>query len=79
MLNPAKLDKNAQKGAILYALNVLKAKKVVKNQKEFAALLGVTEQTISAALNNKGRSHLVIQGLAGFLKISVCRRFADLC
>lgn len=50
MKKDPKIDKNAQIGAILYAFYALKAQKVVKTQREFAAKAGIHEQSLSAAL-----------------------------
>lgn len=51
-----KMEKTEQRAAIQYAFNTLKARGVIKSQKQFAHLLGVSEQTISYAFNDKGRS-----------------------
>lgn len=67
MKNHENTPKSAKIGAILYAFNVLKARKVVKTQKEFAQLIGVSDQTISSAFNGKGRS----------LNDTLVRRIAD--
>lgn len=52
----AKMSKEEQIGTLLYAFNILKARRAVRNQKDFAALLGVSEQTISYAFAGRGRS-----------------------
>ena len=55
MEKPTKFDKNAQIGAILYAFNALKAKNIVKTQKDFADIIGVSANTLSAAIRGQGR------------------------
>lgn len=50
MKGDTKTDKNAQISAILYVFYALKAQKVVKSQRDFAAKAGVHEQSLSAAL-----------------------------
>ena len=45
--------KNAQIGEILAVYNALRLQNVVKSQKEFAQLLGISEQTLSAAVRGR--------------------------
>lgn len=47
------LPKEAKIAAILYAYNTLRVKKCVNSQKEFAQVLGMTEQTLSSAMRGK--------------------------
>ena len=53
MKNDEKPDKTTQMNAILYAFYALKAKKVVKSQRDFARLVGVHEQSLSAAMRGQ--------------------------
>ena len=61
MENDVKTDKNAQISAILYAFYALKAKKIVKTQRDFAAKMDVSEQTLSAAM--RGRDGYLTENL----------------
>ena len=70
MQKDAKMDKNAQIGAIQYAISVLKARKVIRSQKDFAALCGITEQSLSAAIAGRGRflNDKLVQRIANFMQ-----------
>lgn len=70
MQNRAKTDKTAQIGAIKYAISVLKARQVIKNQKEFAVLCGITEQSLSAALAGRDRfiNDKLVQRIKDFMQ-----------
>lgn len=61
--------RNAQINEILGAFYQLKAQKVVKSQREFARLVGVSEQTFSAAI--RGREGYMTDSLYEKVKTSL--------
>ena len=56
MKNNLSMTRDEQIASILYAVNTLKVRGYIKTQKEFASLLGITEQTLTNAIRGNGRS-----------------------
>lgn len=56
MKNNLSMTRDEQIASILYAVNTLKVRGHIKTQKEFASLLGITEQTLTNAIRGNGRS-----------------------
>lgn len=67
MENTENRPKAEQIGEILTVYNALRVKNVVKSQKEFAQILGISEQTLSAAIRGRGN----------YLTPKLCARVRD--